>query len=468
MNSPSSRALGALLLAFAALGSGSHAQCLPVEELTLPGASGNYGTSVALSGDVAAVGAPLADGIGANKEGGVEIWRHDGVHWTHEQTVLAADGELFDYFGNSVALGDGLLAVGAPYDDDQGAESGAVYLYRFGGGTWNQERKLVAPGGGARTQFGWRLALDGDVLFAEASGEVFVYRYHGAIIGWQFEQSISVSSFDAEFDVSGDRAVFGEYQADGATTGDGAVVVYEFDGAIWAETARLSGSSADTGDQFGRSVAIDGERIAAGATLDGGTGSLYVLEYDGLDWVEQARLLPGNGIGGEFGAHVALDGVSAVVLSRTEDFAYEFRQERGLWVESAMFGSPITDIGFAASVAIDGDRALIGSSSNHAYEYPAATLRLTIDPLAPNPGDPISIRTHAGIPDKPVLLYVVSINGQTFFLQLAIFQFGDDYAFTIEHTVPPGLGGLDVGFLSFGVGATGKVLASNTVEVSFQ
>ncbi len=43
--------------------------------------------------------------------------------------LLPSDGEAGDQFGWSIAISDGVVAVGAQSDDDNGSNSGSVYLF---------------------------------------------------------------------------------------------------------------------------------------------------------------------------------------------------------------------------------------------------------------------------------------------------------------------------------------------------
>ena len=71
--------------------------------------------------------------------------------------------------------------------------------------------------------------------------------------------------------------------------------VFAYDGSSWNEQARLLASDAANGDHFGESVSIDGDTLIVGAKYEDSAGTdsgcAYVFEYDGQQWVEQAKLL---------------------------------------------------------------------------------------------------------------------------------------------------------------------------------
>ena len=59
-------------------------------------------------------------------------------------TTPAADAAPGDDFGFSVAVDGDTAAVGSPGDDDGGSGSGSAYVYTRTGSTWTVEAKLAA------------------------------------------------------------------------------------------------------------------------------------------------------------------------------------------------------------------------------------------------------------------------------------------------------------------------------------
>lgn len=51
-----------------------------------------------------------------------------GATWTQKQKLAASDGGTDDEFGWSVAIDGNIIAIGAGYDDDTASNSGASYL----------------------------------------------------------------------------------------------------------------------------------------------------------------------------------------------------------------------------------------------------------------------------------------------------------------------------------------------------
>jgi hypothetical protein len=111
------------------------------------------------------VGAPWDDDKG-DDSGAVYLYTLNRTSntWGDEQKIVASDGVAYANFGVSVAMsGTGHLLVGAPDDDDKGSDSGAVYLYTLGStsNTWGDEQKIVASDGAAYDYFGHAVALSG-------------------------------------------------------------------------------------------------------------------------------------------------------------------------------------------------------------------------------------------------------------------------------------------------------------------
>ena len=190
--------------------------------------------------------------------------------------------------------------------------------------------------------------------------------------------------------IDGDTAVAGAMYHDGT----GAAYVFVRQGGVWIEEAKLIASDAAMDDQFGYSVAIDGDTVAIGAWNDdhgGGenAGSAYVFIRSADGWVEQAKLTASDGSSGDlFGASVALDGNTAVIGAYADNHGgsyadggsvYVFVRSNGAWSQMAKL-TPSDFSGndeyFGFSVAVDGDTMVIGapgedhgSGWNHGAAY---------------------------------------------------------------------------------------------------
>ena len=147
-----------------------------------------FGRRVALSDDVVLVGALYDDDNGYNS-GSAYVFSFDGSSWWLEAKLLPSDGKLKGWFGTSVALSGNIALIGAPMDDQRGSAAGAAYVFRFDGAEWVQEAKLLADDGEGGDAFGSDLALSGDTALIGAyldddrgpsSGAAYVFHYNGS------------------------------------------------------------------------------------------------------------------------------------------------------------------------------------------------------------------------------------------------------------------------------------------------
>ena len=110
-----------------------------------------FGNSVAVGCGRIVVGSSLDDDNG-NVSGSAYIFDLNGNQLTK---ITASDGDSSDYFGYSVAVGSGRIVVGAPYDNDNGSDSGSAYIFDLDG---NQLSKITASDGAVSDLFGYSVA----------------------------------------------------------------------------------------------------------------------------------------------------------------------------------------------------------------------------------------------------------------------------------------------------------------------
>ncbi|MHC4429632.1 MAG: FG-GAP repeat protein, partial [Planctomycetota bacterium] len=297
-----------------------------------PLAGRGFGFSTSVSGDVIAVGAPAAPNTGLGP-GAAYIFRYDGTTWIEEARLAPDQGGLF---GISVAVDGDVLAVGA-YLEDSGA--GAVYMYRHDGSSWIREARLTASDASPGDELGRPIALDGNVVLAAAkldddagtnSGSAYVFRYDGA--NWNEEAKL-IAPDGSGFDwfgqgVSVDREaiIVGSRLDDFAGMTDvGSAHVFRYDGLAWIHEAKLTASDGADYDSFGHQVSIcrNVAVVVSPADDDAGdvSGSGYVFVYDGSAWVETAKLLASDGSSGDLLGGTVAACENAVLGAGREDSA---------------------------------------------------------------------------------------------------------------------------------------------------
>lgn len=173
--------------------------------------------------------------------------------------------------------------------------------------------------------------------------------------------------------IEGDRAVIG---APGEAGGAGSTYVHRFDGEEWLEEQKLVASDPHANDRFGCSVGISGDTIAVGALFgDGntiGSGAVYVFVFDGLSWNQQAKLTAKQGgyYGNQFGASVALEGDRLVIGEPFNDdlladagAAWVYQRTGPAWIQAYfLFAPDLSPVGrFGRSVTLQSDWIAVGA-----------------------------------------------------------------------------------------------------------
>ena len=125
-----------------------------------------FGGSVALSGDNIVVGARIASPGGLVAAGAAYAYRQSAGLWSEEAILVASDVDPADLFGSSVSISGESAAVGAPSAGVSLVRSGAVYVFDRAGGAWNQAAKLVAGDAAPFDSLGASVATDGTLYLA--------------------------------------------------------------------------------------------------------------------------------------------------------------------------------------------------------------------------------------------------------------------------------------------------------------
>lgn len=206
--------------------------------------SRSFGTALSLDAGVIAIGDNGFNSFQTNPgtTGSVDIYRFNSgtSNWDFEQLLVAFDGATDDLFGGSVSLKGNVLVVGAGGSDSAGPESGSAYVYRFNGTTWDQEAKLTPDAGASEDDF--------------------------------FGGSVSIGT---------NLIVIGAQNDAGSAFRSGSAYVYRYDTMtmLWSQDRKLTADDGAAGNNFGVSVAVDGEVTVVGAQFDDPNGELSGSAY---------------------------------------------------------------------------------------------------------------------------------------------------------------------------------------------
>jgi hypothetical protein len=332
-----------------------------VKLLASDGAAGDwFGYSTSLSADSALVGAYLHASNGEVASGAAYYYKDlDNVsgnktnhalphvkNATYETVkLLASDGAKDDWFGQSVSLSgdseDNAL-VGARYGDGKESDSGAAYYYK---GLDNREEgdgnpvyetfKLLASDGATDDRFGQSVSLSADSALvgaygaddkADMSGAAYYYKGLDSHVGSApVTETVKLLASDGttndyfgeSVSLSGDNALVGaRYNDDHGSSSGSAYYYKELDNVsgnntgldlpnvqnATYETVKLIASDGATGDYFGLSVSLSGDRFVIGA-------------YRGYVGVEDVAVRTGKTYAGDIRAFTTLDAAGGAALA---------------------------------------------------------------------------------------------------------------------------------------------------------
>ena len=373
----------------------------------LPQFAARFGSAVAVDGDVAVVGAPFEDDGGIADRGAAYIFRFSAAEtWDLETRLVAPDGAVNDQFGASVAVSGDQVIVGAPLRDEAGiADRGGAYVFRRTDpvtAAWELTATLIAGDGVVNDRFGSSVDISSETVLIGAplrdqagvadQGAAYVFRRTDPPTDIWEEVALLIASdgavndrFGSSVAANGGDAVVGAPLRDrNGIFNQGAAYIFRLtDPAAdaWEEVALLIAADGAAGDQFGFSVALEGNDAVVGAPLrdrDGviNPGAAYIFRRTDSaadSWAATATLTAADGaVNDQFGTSVALSGNDVLIGAPFDDrdgifdrgAAHHFRRtDAGVWERAAVLTAPDGEAGerFGFSVAISGDAALAGA-----------------------------------------------------------------------------------------------------------
>lgn len=143
-------------------------------------ASDYFGYAVSLFGNQCIVGAPTDDFGTVADRGSAYVFQLSGTStWLQEAKLVASDGAALDNFGSFVAIQGDIAICGAPNDDGtvdgsstSYADVGSAYFFKqTGGSTWAQQARIAGSVGQTGRVFGNAVAVFGTTALIGANGE---------------------------------------------------------------------------------------------------------------------------------------------------------------------------------------------------------------------------------------------------------------------------------------------------------
>ena len=390
---------GAALVVGAA---GAEAATFTVEQIfdepTPDGLSAAFGASVALDGGRALIGAP---GDGTNGQSAGQAHLFDAGTGQLLQTFDDPTPAAGDSFGESVALDGNRVVIGLPSDDGAGINVGQAQLFNANTGQLLQTFNDPTPTDGDR--FGSTVAVDGSRVLIGANRD----DTNGEDVGQAHLFDANTGQLLRTFnDPTPNPAGEGDRFGDAvALDGNRALIGATFGGDGDEEFGQAHLFDINTGellqtfndptptafDLFGDAVAIDGDRVLIGASGDrtdlnptarrSGQAHLFDANTGQLLRTFENPRVEDQGL---FGTSVAIDGDRVVIGAssagpRSNGLVYRFDASTGELLQTLV--DPVDNAGdrFGSSVAIEGESILIGARSDdaslgggRAFRFPVA------------------------------------------------------------------------------------------------
>ena len=355
----------------------------------------NLGTSVGISGDYAMVGVPEDDTDNGRNAGSLQVFFRSETGWVQHQKLHASDADRGDEFGTTLAMSGDYAVVGAPRNDDAGRNSGAVYIFTRQGTDWVEQAKLLAPDARAGDYFGISVAIDEDTVLVGGhrinkpsadAGSVYVFERLGN--SWLLTAHLTAPDatkfayFGFSVGIDDDTAIIGATRDDEAGIDAGAAYVFVRKGVSWTFQAKLLGNNTESDDNFGYAVDVDGDFAIATSPKNKGRGAAYIYEREGTVWEQKRnrvriRMIPIDADGASsFGTSVDLNGETAVIGATggkvgrdVVGAAYVFtRNEPPFWNQHTKLTASDSNGGdqLGYAVAISGNEVISGAPKHSA------------------------------------------------------------------------------------------------------
>ncbi|MEZ4861357.1 MAG: choice-of-anchor Q domain-containing protein [Caldilineaceae bacterium] len=337
------------------------------------------GNALAVDGNWLFAGAPAWDGTaGTNQQGAVYLFARGQANpeeWSQAALVTAPDGKAEDYFGVALAIGNDILAVGAPLVDlNHQADQGAVYIFgrnASDASQWDFQQKLVASTGAAGDHFGSALAIAGNRLVIGAAGKAYLFGPDSNTPGGWVEvkhllpQAAPPPGFGAAVAMQGEFILVGAPHTENGGIGAAYLFAQNAGGANgWGEVKKFMPPADPPYISFGSAVLLAGDQAMVGAPYPRAV-HIYGRNQGGADtWGAVQTLAPDLPItfrSRDFGRTLAMSDGRLLVNAYAEVYVFTPDQaQAGLW--QPVNKLVLTDSSqFSTGLAVQGNEAFVGA-----------------------------------------------------------------------------------------------------------
>lgn len=398
-----------------------------------------------------AIGAIFNDGNGTDS-GKVRIYVWNGTTWISKGITLNGQA-AGDLFGRSVSMPDAnTVAIGAISSDSNGSNSGQVRVYTWNGTTsiWTQKGAEI-NGEFTDDQSGESVSMpDANTVAIGAifndgngadSGHVRIYVWNG--VSW-IQKGADIDG-EAAGDWSGhsvsmpdaDTVAIGADRNDVMGQDYGHTRIYTWNGTSWTQKGADIDGIANF-DNTGHSVSMpDADTVAIGAPFNNdianASGKVRIYTWDGTMWVQKGADINGNNLSDQYGWSVSMPDANTVAIggpgsSSSSGQVRIFIWNGGAWIQTGadINGEAANDFsGWSVSMP-DANTVAVGAILNDGNGADAGHVRVFNSPtlsqadlsiegtalkLFPNPVSEL-LNIDLGDNQTPERLQIYDLNGR--------------------------------------------------------
>ena len=289
-------------------------------------------------------------------------------------------------FGSSLAINGEYAAVSAP----SFSRANAVYLYQFIDGIWDLDFIFNVASSDRVRFFGKSISFEGDLIAIGTDkvvdGDVVgaVYIYQNMEEGWEQvglleSPSLEHDTFADDLDIYENNLLVGMPGHGQGPNHKGRAFLYSFDQEEWHLTHEFDAGVDSRGYYYGESVAYEDDVVMIGThhefefSVGNHLGAVYVYEEFIGEWnLTQKLKIPLSETGTGFGGEIVMS-ENYAVIGRPENLnniatgigdggAYLFTQTDGLWTFKENIKPTSNSKNFGSAISLDNDLVLIGSN----------------------------------------------------------------------------------------------------------
>jgi len=241
------------------------------------------------------------------------IYKQDGLSWVQDVELTPSTGFRFGYSAD--IYGDYAI-IGAPTTINPNyynRDTGAAIIFYYNGTQWTEQTVLFPHDPMAFTQwYGSDVCINDKFAFVgcwadydmgDKAGAVYVYKRNGA--NWSFHQKLTASDgekydhFSSDLSLDGNILVAGSKFDDDLGEASGSAYIFELEGGQWIEKQKILASDGEDNERFGGAISIKGDNLVIGSILDDdlgeASGSVYIFKLEGGQWIEKQKILCSGG-----------------------------------------------------------------------------------------------------------------------------------------------------------------------------